>query len=97
MMFTGFVAWKLTECYQLAEGNEARPTIPAPIYGTTDGPTEPDAEAYLEASAPGNLCHPKFIVSLQIHKMSHLQRILMQVSTWSVRKHTGQIGRFPTH
>ena len=25
MMFTGFVAWKLTECYQLAEGNEARP------------------------------------------------------------------------
>jgi len=33
MMFTGFVAWKLTECYQLAEGNEARPTIPAPIYG----------------------------------------------------------------
>ena len=53
MMFTGFVAWKLTECYQLAEGNEARPTIPAPIYGTTDGPTEPDAEAYLEASAPG--------------------------------------------
>ena len=53
MMFTGFVAWKLTECYQLAEGNEARPTIPAPIYGSTDGPTEPDAEAYLEASAPG--------------------------------------------
>ena len=53
MMFTGFVAWKLTECYQLAEGNEARPPFPAPIYGTTDGPTEPDAEAYLEASAPG--------------------------------------------
>ena len=28
--------------------------------------------------SPSNLCHPKSIVSLKIHKMSHLQRILLQ-------------------
>ena len=36
-----------------------------------------------QAAAPqdeANLCHPKSRVSLQIHKMSHLQRILLQTS-----------------
>ena len=31
-----------------------------------------------------NLCHPKSRVSLQIHKMSHLQRILLQTSVQMV-------------
>ena len=33
---------------------------------------------------PFNLCHPKSRVSLQIHKMSHLQRILLQTSVQMV-------------
>ena len=34
-----------------------------------------------ERARGANLCHPKSIaVSLQIHKMSHLQRILLQTS-----------------
>ena len=41
-------------------------------------PTPPAAEG-IGPSSP-NLCHPKSIVSLQIHKMSHLQRILLQTS-----------------
>ena len=36
------------------------------------------------AARVGNLCHPKSRVSLQIHKMSHLQRILLQTSVQMV-------------
>ena len=38
----------------------------------------------IEHTVALNLCHPKSRVSLQIHKMSHLQRILLQTSVQMV-------------
>ena len=47
------------------------------VRPTKAGPASP-------ISSASNLCHPKSIVSLQIHKMSHLQRILLQTSVQMV-------------
>lgn len=37
MSFSGFVAWKLTECTEILDGTDTLPVAPAPVAGTNPG------------------------------------------------------------